>query len=191
MKLQDGLILYHGSYASVTEIDLEKCQPGKDFGRGFYLTTDPRQARGFIAPSLRKARALGLAEETQRHGYISTFRYSSFQPDPSSRSLPDADKQWLWFVALNRRRSLAEMLEKKIAPELLSAEIISGKIANDNTNPVITTYLNGLYGPVEEDLSAQTAIRLLLPNRLKDQYCFLTENAINHLSFVEVMRYDV
>ncbi len=191
MMLQDGLLLYHGSYAPVERIDLDRCQPGKDFGKGFYLTTDLQQAKGFIPSSLRKARALGAADASQRHGYVSAFRYKALEPAPSFYSLPDTDRQWLWFVALNRRRSLAEKLENRIAPELLSAEVVASKIANDTTNPVITTYLNGLYGPVEDDLSAQTAIRLLLPDRLKDQYCFLTENALAHLEFLEAVRYDI
>ena len=50
---------------------------------------------------------------------------------------------------------------------------------------------HGSYAPVEDGLSAQTAIRLLLPDRLKDQYCFLTENAVSHLDLVEVVRYDI
>jgi len=32
------MILYHGSNIKVTEIDLMKCRPYKDFGQGFYLT---------------------------------------------------------------------------------------------------------------------------------------------------------
>lgn len=34
------------------------------------------------------------------------------------------------------------------------------------------------------------AISLLLPNRLKEQYCFLSERAIGCLEFVEVKRYE-
>ena len=191
MMLSDGLLLHHGSYAPVEKIDLSMCQPGKDFGKGFYLTTDFPQAKSFISTSLKKAQALGAVDKNRRHGYVSTFRYMAAGPDISFFSLPDADTQWLWFVALNRRRSLADILEAKIARGLLSAEIVAGKVANDATNPVITTYLNGLYGSVEDDLSAQTAIRLLLPNRLKDQYCFLTENAVRHLELVEVVRHDI
>ncbi len=35
LALHEGLVLYHGSYAEVREIDLTRCAPGKDFGRGF------------------------------------------------------------------------------------------------------------------------------------------------------------
>ncbi|NGM18108.1 DUF3990 domain-containing protein [Eggerthellaceae bacterium zg-893] len=49
LAFHEGLVLYHGSYADVREIDLERCAPGKDFGRGFYLTTDYDQAKSFVA----------------------------------------------------------------------------------------------------------------------------------------------
>jgi len=32
------MILFHGSNVPVREINLSKCRPYKDFGRGFYLT---------------------------------------------------------------------------------------------------------------------------------------------------------
>lgn len=38
---------------------------------------------------------------------------------------------------------------------LPKSEIIIGKIANDTTNPVITAYLNGLYGSLEDENAAK------------------------------------
>lgn len=32
------MILYHGTNCSIDKIDLNKCRPYKDFGKGFYLT---------------------------------------------------------------------------------------------------------------------------------------------------------
>ena len=43
-KLEEGLVLYHGSYCVVENPDLEKCALYKDFGKGFYLTTSKEQA---------------------------------------------------------------------------------------------------------------------------------------------------
>ena len=37
--MKDGMLLFHGSYVPVENIDLSKCFSGKDFGRGFYLTS--------------------------------------------------------------------------------------------------------------------------------------------------------
>ena len=36
--------LYHGSNIAIEKIDLSKGRPAKDFGRGFYLSDDKRQA---------------------------------------------------------------------------------------------------------------------------------------------------
>ena len=38
------MILYHGSNVRIDRIDLAKCNPYKDFGQAFYLTTVPSQA---------------------------------------------------------------------------------------------------------------------------------------------------
>ena len=32
------MILYHGTYTNFDSIELDKCRPFKDFGKGFYLT---------------------------------------------------------------------------------------------------------------------------------------------------------
>ena len=32
--------VYHGSYTRIHEIDLSKCEIGKDFGQGFYVTDE-------------------------------------------------------------------------------------------------------------------------------------------------------
>ena len=38
------MILYHGSNMRVTQIDLSKSRPAKDFGRAFYLSSEKEQA---------------------------------------------------------------------------------------------------------------------------------------------------
>ena len=38
------ITLYHGSNTIVSNIDLTQCNPNKDFGQAFYLTTDKEQA---------------------------------------------------------------------------------------------------------------------------------------------------
>lgn len=188
--LPDGTILYHGSYASVSQIDLSRCAPGKDFGRGFYLTSSGDQARRFIAASLRKARAIGRVPEDRRHGFVSEFRLASLD-GLSVYEFPRADEDWLRFVAMNRRSSLAGRLRREMNPSLTEADIVIGKIANDATNRVITTYLNGLYGEVGSVTAERIAIQLLLPNRLKDQLCFRSDAAVGRLELVGVRRYDL
>ena len=38
------MILYHGSNVAIDHIELEKSKPFKDFGQGFYLSENERQA---------------------------------------------------------------------------------------------------------------------------------------------------
>ena len=38
------ITLYHGSNVRITDIDLTQCNPYKDFGQAFYLTTEQSQA---------------------------------------------------------------------------------------------------------------------------------------------------
>ncbi|MDR1405854.1 MAG: DUF3990 domain-containing protein, partial [Prevotellaceae bacterium] len=46
--------VYHGSNTAIDEIDLEKCQWGKDFGRGFYVTSLRSQAEAWAKRMGRK-----------------------------------------------------------------------------------------------------------------------------------------
>lgn len=50
--------LYHGSNMMIENIDLSKCKPYKDFGRGFYLTEIKEQAEkmaGRTAATIQKS----------------------------------------------------------------------------------------------------------------------------------------
>ena len=191
MSLTNGMLLYHGSYVQVDAIDLGQCYEGKDFGRGFYLTSDASQAKRFISTSLKKAKDIGEAPGGQSFGFVSSFEYVAPPVPLAIYEFSEADAEWLWFVSVNRRASLAAAFEGKRLPYALAADIVIGKVANDATNPVIATYLNGLYGPVDSERAVRTAVENLLPSRLKDQFCFKTDAAISCLEFKGATRYDV
>jgi hypothetical protein len=140
---------------------------------------------------LLKAKVRKIIPDDQNYGYVTCYKYHAPFDVNSIYEFPDANMHWLWFIALNRRNKLAAVLKDKIDNTIYGSDIIIGKIANDTTNPVITTYLNGLYGEVGNESSAQIAISLLLPNRLKEQYCFLSQKAIDCLETVEVEKYEL
>ncbi len=62
-------------------------------------------------------------------------------------------------------------------------DVISGKIANDQTNATIVAYMGGIFGVPGSDVADETCIRLLIPERLHDQHCFRTEKALASLVF--------
>ncbi|MBR5867157.1 MAG: DUF3990 domain-containing protein [Spirochaetaceae bacterium] len=180
MILQDKVELYHASYVIVENIDLSLCADGKDFGKGFYVTTDYNQAYKFVKTAIKKAYKNGIKLENQNTGYISKFKIAKDITQLRVYEFSEADREWLHCVAEHRKQNL--FLNKK--RKWNDFDIIVGKIANDTTNQVLTAYINGLYGDVETDLADETAIRLLLPNKLSDQICFKTKKSFDFIQFV-------
>ena len=176
-ELKNGMHLYHGSYCEVTEPDLSKCARFKDFGQGFYLTSSKELAQSFAKISTSKAVGRGLIKQ-QRFGVVSTYVYEE-NPDLSIKDFPSAEVNWLHCVIGHRRNSY--FLD--VVHELRRYDFISGKIVNDNTNAMIITYLDGLYGEVGSESADSICIGLLLPERLKDQFCFRTDKALKTLKF--------
>ena len=154
------------------------------------MTSNRIQAKNFIPTSLLKAKANGRIPESQNYGFVSMFRVH-LGTEVKIYEFPESSEQWLWFISQNRRKKLAAALVPMIDAQVFDAEIIAGKVANDTTNPVITTYLNGLYGDITSERAIRFAIEELLPDHLDDQFCFLSENAVNCLEFLGTERYVV
>ena len=178
MILREGIRLYHGSYCIVEKPDLSKCRTGKDFGRGFYLTTSRQQAVKFTKTAIRKALREGSLPEMQVQGYVSEYEYRSVK-DVLPFEFDEPDSEWLHCVVGYRKGSHSLRTEKWDP-----FDIVAGKIANDNTNLVITTYMDGLYGEVGSTRADQIAIGFLEPQNLKDQVCFRTVKALECLKYI-------
>ena len=179
-ELYDGLILYHGSYCEVPTPLLDKCAARKDFGRGFYLTTSRDQAISFLRTSIIKAANKGDADRNQQYGFLSEFRVQKSE-HLKIYSFQTADTDWLHCVAAHRKRNSFIEMEKKMA----EYDVIIGKIADDQTNAVLTAYISGVFGRMGEPETDAFCIRQLYPDKLKDQFCFKTEAAIASLHFVK------
>lgn len=81
-----------------------------------------------------------------------------------------ADVEWLRYVASNRKGiAMADQWD-----------IVRGPVANDQTMPTITLFLDGFYDEEE-------TIKRLLPQNLKDQYTFKTAEALSKLCCTEVI----
>lgn len=187
IRPEDGMLLYHGSYVEIPNIDLERCVDGLDFGKGFYLTSSYAQARQYVKLSVRKAARIGAipADFPVEEGQISVYQFH-YDPELLTYCFQGASIEWLHFVAANRRKTLFPRLLEKYR----TTDIIGGKIADDQTARTLQMYIRGEYfgtpGSPEAD---EMAIRRLLPNRLKDQFCFRTQDAIRSLTFLRSERY--
>lgn len=179
-KLTNDMLLYHGSYCEVQVPDLKKCAKYKDFGQGFYLTSSRKQAENFAKISIRKAAAHGIADIDRGCGIVSVFNFN-FVEKVVVKTYPTADADWLRCIVGHRKiKTFPDVVQ-----ELKDIDIIGGKIANDNTNATITTYMAGGFGEVGTESAEDICISLLLPERLQNQFCFKTNKALRCLTFVE------
>ena len=135
LTLTEGMLLYHGSFTQVSQIDLNKCKQGKDFGRGFYLTSSYKQAQAFVPLSVKKQIKEGFLSEDVDCGFVTVFR---FHPDLDAtvHLFQAADEEWLHYVASNRRDTLFPEIKKRYA----GLDIVGGKIANDRTALTLQLY---------------------------------------------------
>ncbi|MGN9057473.1 DUF3990 domain-containing protein [Bariatricus sp. HCP28S3_A7] len=155
------MTLYHGSNVEVNDLKLIPTKRLLDFEAGFYLTSDFEQAKKW-------------ALRTTSNRKIGTPLVSVYEVDDEMAEkvrvliFEATNKEWLRYIAANRT---GKLLDEEY-------DIVIGPVANDQTIRTINNYLKGYF---PEDV----AIRLLLPQKLKDQYAFRTERALKLLKFVE------
>lgn len=166
-KLENNILLYHGSDSIVKEPDLNKCKSYKDFGKGFYLSFEEEQAKNFAN--------LVMKRNGSTTKFVNIYKLLKFD-NLNVLIFDNPDEEWFKFVCNNRRH---DSIKSKI-----NYDIVIGKIADDATSAVINDYLSDVYGPVGTKKAIKIALSLLLPNRLNDQICFLSNKAIKQLSFV-------
>ncbi|MDR2147752.1 MAG: DUF3990 domain-containing protein [Tannerella sp.] len=122
------MIVYHGSYTVIEEIDLSKSAPNKDFGKGFYVTKFRRHAENW-------AKIIGRRHKTE--GYVTEFVFydTEFTERLCKVKHFDAyDEEWLDFVVENRNP-----FGKKH-----DYDIVEGPVADDKVQNRIGHYLDGL-----------------------------------------------
>ena len=151
----------------------------KDFGQGFYLTTDYDQALAFAKISTQRAIESGLVPRDRNFGVVSSFVYREAYRC-NVKIFETADSERLHCIVAHRKQGeFVNLLER-----YNSFDIIAGKVANDATNSTIVNYMARAFGPVGSETADSICVSLLLPDRLKNQYCFRTVNALENLSFV-------
>lgn len=159
------MILYHGSHVKVQEPRLLENQRPLDFGRGFYTTTDFDQSQKW---AIRTAKIRETGTPTVNVYEVDDAAFQNLQ----ILRFQSATSEWLDFVVQNRRSSIAENFSKH--------DILWGPVANDQTMPVLTLYLDGY-------LSAEEAIKRLLTQNLKDQVVFKTVRSLSLLHWKEAL----
>ena len=151
------MIIYHGSNCDFNDIDLSKSKDKRDFGKGFYLTTDWQQAEDWARKLFR------------RYGGAGIFVYEyTFEPNLylSNKHFGDiANEEWLTMIKENRKNGGIQH----------NFDVVQGKVADWLAAAVISDFIDGIYTIPE------TIIRLKTEN-LIDQLSFHTSKAIKCLT---------
>ena len=157
--------LYHGTNQDIEKIDLSRGLTHKDFGKGFYLTTDEGTA---VRMAQKKARLFGGSPFL----LIYELDEVALQSDLKVKVFPrQASVEWFLFVDANR--------DKNRATPVHDFDIVIGPIADDGVVLQLTNYREGIYSPEE-------AARLLQDKYLDQQYYFGTLRALQYLHKIEV-----
>ena len=159
------MTLYHGTNVDIEVIDLTKGLRYKDFGMGFYLTSDRPTA---VRMAQKKARLFG--------GKATLITYeldeAALTSDLKVKVFPEkACVEWFLFVDANRDR-------KNILP-IHSYDIVVGPIADDGVVLQLTNYREGIYSP-------EQAAQLLQDKYLDQQYFFGTQSALKYVQKTKV-----
>lgn len=159
------MILYHGTNLDFESINLAIGNRYKDFGLGFYLTSDKSTA---IRMAQKKARLFGGTPTIISY----EFDEAALNSNLKVKVFPEkACVEWVLFVDANR--------DRKTTKPIHDYDIVIGPIANDGVVLQLTNYHEGIYTP--EQVAA-----LLQDKYLDQQYYFSTERSVQFLRKIKV-----
>lgn len=159
------IVLYHGSNIRITEIDLSRCNPYKDFGQAFYLTDERSQAM-----DVADARVDIFGGEP----VVNTFIFDEIHMTDGSlrfKSFDGYTEEWADFIYKHRD-------ETHVPPYMHNFDVVYGPIANDRVGLQIRNYRLGNIDKKE------FLRRLKYMKGITFQYAFCTQRAIEKLKLL-------
>ena len=158
LKINSIKKLYHGTNKLFDSVDLNRCGRFKDFGQGYYLTTDLKQAQKWAQ----------YKAEDATEAYI--YSYNVISPVEKKLrilELLEYNKEWVDVISKSRIWG--------IEPQY---DIVYDRIA-DNRRSEIAMVLQKY---VAKDTDADSVIEMIQwKNGTGDQYCFKTADALSVL----------
>lgn len=152
--------LYHGTNADFTKIELAKCKPNKDFGRGFYMTDIKKQAQEMAVRRCDIAKT-GIP-------IVQEYKFDEsllFTDELNVKRFETVSKEWAEFV-LSNRMSHGKMMH--------NYDVVVGPIADDGVVFQLNLYQQHL-------ITIEQLVQGLTYKKLNSQYFFGTEKAISKL----------
>lgn len=156
------MILYHGSNTKIEKIDLSKCRPYKDFGKGFYLTEIREQAEKMASRT---------AHIYEGEPIVTEFEFDeSALSKLSVKQFDRPDEEWALFVLANRSKEHEQPTH--------SYDIVIGPVADDDIAQLFRNFNDGF-------INLTMLVEGLKYKKVSSQYFFHTEVAIKYLKVYE------
>lgn len=152
--------LFHGSNTIIESIDLSKCRPYKDFGKGFYLTDIQEQARRMAARTVRMFNGTPI---------VTTFEFDHDKARAEGLKVLTFDapnSEWARFVMQNRDINIEQPSH--------DFDIVIGPVADDTISRLLRMF-------TENFITEEQLLKELTFSRVTSQYFFHTEAAIEML----------
>ena len=154
------MILYHGSNTAIDGIDLNRCRPYKDFGRGFYLTDIREQAQRMAARTARMFSGnptLTMFEFDLEEAQSSELKVKVFK---------EPDWEWARFVMSNRDINTTQPCH--------DYDIVIGPVADDTIATLFRNFDDGI-------IDLQMLVNGLKYKKVSSQHLFHSAKAIKYL----------
>ena len=156
--------LYHGSNIAIERIDLSRCKPYKDFGKGFYMTDIFSQANEM---AMRRVRITGEGSPI-----VSAFDFDEallLSDELNVLTFEKPSIEWAQFVLKNRDIRRVGFTH--------DYDIVVGPVADDTVAFQLRRYLLRI-------ISLEDLVQELTYRHLNCQFFFGTERAISKLRSV-------
>ena len=158
-------------------IDLSKCKDSRDFGRGFYLSSDIEHAESFAQSRKRKLERLYRLRHIDRkiveYRYNFTFDDENAEKSLKVRKFDSANSEWLRFVVENRTSDVLKS----------DYDIVIGPTADAAAYSIIMDSAEDLIRSDYDKSICEEIIHELHPERLSGQYCFCSQESLSYLAF--------
>ena len=171
-----SLILYHGTTADFSTVNLKHCKDKKDFGKGFYTTTDINQA-------INLATRMQDTEINNGNVYAKAYVYM-FKIDKEdlkkfhTHNFQTASISWIDYILKNRYSEYRNQYDY---------DIVIGRVADVAAKRVMNLFVKR-YGLKATKEQKQQLIFDLHPSNLTDQYCFKTDQSLEILNKIKIRR---
>ena len=172
---RDGTVLYHGTDYKFREPKSQFFKDQKDFGPGFYLTTDYRQAEKFTQLKLRQSKS--------SRGYVNSYWISNEDLGKLKICTIDNGVDWLRYIMYNRGYNDSDIA---ISNKFKDCDILCGKVADARISNVLNRYNRGGYNRTARALGVtpeEVVIMELNAEVFVNQIVFKTDKALQCLKF--------